>query len=186
MKLLFELDVEVFRSRIAVIGSGKFASSICQVLRKAGADAVDVVMPDSRMKWHECFLQADAIVVVEHRVPDMLLGPGGWLEPSWLAEINPAVGVAHICGKVDQLSLERAGLRHTPSRLAEQGYMSVTTDYVGPRPLIDLHSAGLKVGEMLARCRSRGLAALESELEVLRNNPIAQGFDGVHSAGDLT
>lgn len=181
MKLLFELEVEVFRSRIAVIGSGKFASSICQVLLKAGADAVAVVAPERGMKRHDCFREADAIVVVEHRVPDLLLGPGGWIDPRWLAEINPAVGVAHICGKVDQPSLALAGLRHAPARLADAGYMSVTTDYVGPRPLIDLHAAGLKVGEMLARCRLRGMSAVESELEVLRSSPLAQGFDDFHA-----
>jgi hypothetical protein len=181
MKLLFELDVEVFRSRIVVIGSGKFAASICQGLLKSGAEAVEVVSPERGMKRHECFRKADAIVVVEHRVPDMLLGPDGWLDPRWLAEINPGAGVAHICGKVDQSSLALAGLRHTPSRLADAGYMSVTTDYVGPRPLIDLHVVGLKVGEMLARCRSRGLSALESELEVLRSSPLAQGFNDFHT-----
>lgn len=181
MKLLFGLDVEVFRSRIVVIGSGKFVASICQTLLKSGAEAVDVVAPERGMQRHECFREADAILVVEHRIGDLLLGPDGWLDPRWLAEINPGVGVAHICGKVDQASLALAGLRHTPSRLADAGYMSVSTDYVGPRPLIDLHAAGLKVGEMLARCRQRGMSAVESELEVLRSSPLAQGFDDFHA-----
>jgi len=179
MKLLFELDVEVFRSRIVVIGSGKFAASIGRVLLKLGAGAVDVLEPGTNRR--ECFRKADAILVAEHQIGDLLLGPGGWLDPRWLAEINPGVGVAHICGKVDQLSLAQAGLRHTPSRLADAGYMSVTTDYVGPRPLIDLHAAGLKVGEMLTRCRLRGMSAVESELEVLRSSLLAQGFDDFHS-----
>jgi hypothetical protein len=181
MKLLFELDVEVFRSRIAVIGSGKFAASIRQMLLNAGAEAVDIVAPERGMKRHACFREADAIVVVEHRIGDLLLGPRGWLDPCWLAQINPGVGVAHICGKVDQASLALAGLRHAPSRLADAGYMSVTADYVGPRPLIDLHAAGLKVGEMLARCRLRGMSAVESELEVLRSSPLAQGFEDFHA-----
>ncbi len=39
------------------------------------------------------------------------------------------------------------------------GYMTVTTDHVGPRPVVDLHAAGLKVGEMAVRCRRAGLDA---------------------------
>ena len=182
IKLLFELDIEIFRSRIAVIGSGKFADSICQVLRNSGVEVVTAVVPDASMARHSCFSTVDAILVVEHRVPDMLLGPGGWLDPEWLAHINPSVGIAHICGKVSQKSLQHAGLRFTPSSIADPGYMSVTTDYVGPRPLIDLHTAGLKIGAMLARSRLRGLSALDAELEVLKNNPIAQGFKGIHPA----
>jgi hypothetical protein len=58
--------------------------------------------------------------------------------------------------------------------------MSVATDYIGPTPLIKLHTAGLKVGESLARARLKGLNGLEAELAVLRANSLAQGFPGYH------
>ena len=32
----------------------------------------------------------------------------------------------------------------------------MTTDYVGPKPVIDLHCAGLKVGEATVRVRLNG------------------------------
>lgn len=59
--------------------------------------------------------------------------------------------------------------------------MSVGTDYLGPKPLIDLHTAGLKVGERLAYARARGLPAREGEFTVLRETPLAQGFSGYHN-----
>jgi hypothetical protein len=58
--------------------------------------------------------------------------------------------------------------------------MSVATDYLGPKPLIGLHTAGLKVGETLARARIQGLSALQAEYATLRRLPIAQGFPGYH------
>ena len=180
-KLLFGLDIEMFQSRIVVIGAGRFAYAIALGLRKSGAAAVDIVTPERGMSRHECFSEADAIVIAEHRVRDLVLGPGGWLDPRLLAQRNPGVVIAHICGKVNQLSLEEAGLRHMPSCLADAGYMSVTTDYVGPRPLIDLHAAGLKVGEMLARRRLGGMSAVDSELDVLSSSTLAQGFDDFHA-----
>jgi len=72
------------------------------------------------------------------------------------------------------------GLRCYPDRFALPGHMSVTTDYIGPKPLIDLHAAGLKVGQELARVRAKGLSAPQVESEVLRLAPIAQGFAGYH------
>jgi hypothetical protein len=54
--------------------------------------------------------------------------------------------------------------------------MSVATDYVGPRPLIDLHTAGLAVGTALTRARRRGLSRSEAEAEVLERVSFSQAF----------
>ena len=97
-----------------------------------------------------------------------------------LHSLNPYLAVAHICGNVSRAEIKRVGFPCLPERFAGPGYMSVATDYVGPRPLIDLHTAGLKVGERLAHARARGLAGLEAELTVLAETPLAQGFPGYH------
>jgi hypothetical protein len=46
---------------------------------------------------------------------------------------------------------------------------------LGPRPVIDLHAAGLKVGETLARARLSGLAPGDATAAALRN-PLCQDF----------
>jgi hypothetical protein len=175
LKLLFELDVEVFRSRVVVLGSAIFASPIAEALRQAGAARVDVVQGD-----HAAMAEADALVIAEHESRDLVMGRGGWLDPQRLAQQNPAIAIAHICGHVDAAAMTDAGLRFIPPQPAAPGYMSFTTDYAGPRPLIDLHAAGLKVGSLLARARRDGIDAREAELKVLRECPFAQGFAGVH------
>lgn len=180
IKLLFELDVEVFRSKLVIVGSGKFATSICKILKNSGADSVDIVTPAKDMKTHPGWYSADGVVIAEHRMHELLFGATGLIDPEWLAKANPGVGVVHICGNVDEASLTRSGLRYVPTPIARRGYMSVTTDYIGPRPLIDLHAAGLKVGEMLARRRLDGFSAIDAERLVLSESTIAQGFEGAH------
>jgi len=184
IKLLFELQVEVFRSRVVVVGSGKFATAIQLTLLDAGVESVDIVIPSKEMESMDYWRCADAIVFAEHRLPDLLLGVGGWLDPKRIADVNPSVGVAHICGNVDENSLRNTGIRYTPSPFARFGYMSVTTDFVGPRPVIDLHTAGLRIGELMARLRFKGLAAFETEIQTLKQCPFAQGFEGVHMIGN--
>lgn len=180
IKLMFELEVEVLRSRVVIVGGGKFAAPIRAAMLAAGAESAEVIEPSQEMGRLNCWNRADAIVFAEHRVPDLLFGSGGWLEPGRIAAVNPSVGVAHICGHVDEASLRNAGLRYTPMALAGFGYMSVTTDFVGPRPVIDLHAAGLRVGELLARLRLTGVPAFDAEMQVLHECPLAQGFEGVH------
>ena len=181
IKLLFERDVEVFRSRLILLGTGKFAEAIRVVLLAAGARSVDWILPSREMSRLDCWHSADAIVIAEHEITDCLLGSTGWLDPEWLMAKNSALGVAHICGSVDEASLMRSRLKYVPTPIAKPGFMSVTTDYVGPKPLIDLHAAGLKVGEQLARCRLRGLLASDAEAHVLRNCALAQGFESAHA-----
>lgn len=180
LKLLFELQVEIFRSHIVVVGSGKFAKAIHATLLDAGAKSADLVFPSKEMAKMDCWIRADAIVFAEHQIPDLLFGAGGWLEPERFAIGNPSVSIAHICGNVDENLLRKIGLRCSPSAFADFGYMSVTTDFIGPRPVIDLHTAGLRVGELMARFRLKGLPAFEAEMRTLEQCPMAQGFEGVH------
>jgi hypothetical protein len=180
MKLLFALDIEAFRSHLVVIGSGEFAQCVFTTLCDAKAE---VTLLNPRIKGilksnqARCaFQKADAIVLVEHHSRNELIGTLGEISAEELWSMNPGISVAHICGGADRTALESVGLRCCPNKFSAPGYMSVATDYVGPRPLIDLCTAGLKVAERLAHTRASGLTAREAELAVLLETPLAQGF----------
>lgn len=180
LKLLFELDIEVFRARVMVVGSGEFGRAALNVLRAAGA-TVSQVRPahgESLDQQHvrDLLADCDAIAVVEYQSRKMLIGPNGQITARELRAMNPAVVLANVAGNVEQADLEAVGVPVRPPRFAPAGYMSVTTDYLGPRPLIDLHTGGLKVGEALARARLQGLSRREAEEKVLGGLPLAQDF----------
>ena len=115
-------------------------------------------------------------MVVEHNDRRPLLGPNRAVTAEALGELSPALAITHICGNVDRESLEAAGFPLAPERFAPAGHMSVALDHVGPRPVVDLHAAGLKVGELLAAARERGLGGLDAEAAVLEESGLAQGF----------
>jgi hypothetical protein len=59
--------------------------------------------------------------------------------------------------------------------------MKVATDYVGPRPVIDLHAAGLKVGEELVRAM-RKYENVSIAIKESLKNPCVMGWpDENHS-----
>jgi hypothetical protein len=117
---------------------------------------------------------------LEHVDRQKLIGEDGLITPEEIKTINPAVVVAHVCGAVDQQTLVRAGIRYAPAHLAPAGYMSVSTAYLGPRPLIDLHAAGLKVGQAMAEAVADGLCGIEAEKRTLEYCAYAQGFADRH------
>lgn len=185
LKLLFEVGIEVFKSSLVVIGSGEFAMETLKTLRAAGGE-VTLLSPQSEgalnsVEAQRALRQADSVIVVEHHYRGMLIGEHGGINAEQLYALNPGATVVHICGGVDRAALDDVGLRCYPERFATIGYMSVATDYLGPRPMIDLHTAGLKVGERLARASAKGLPAVEAEFMVLRETTLAQGFAGYHN-----
>jgi hypothetical protein len=184
LKLLFEAGIEVLDSRVAVLGRGEFADQVLQTLGSARAEAfrISAKSPGERPSDAsiEFIKQADAIVIAEHHSRDQLIGESGFITAPALYELNPGLAVVHVCGAVDRKALDQIGLNCWPDRFAPAGHMSAATDYVGPTPLVKLHTAGLKVGERLAAARKNGASAFDAEINVLANLDLAQGFAGYH------
>ena len=99
-------------------------------------------------------------MVAEHKLNKIILGNEGHTSLSALAA--EGCRIIHLCGTVDEKALAIAGLKKWPERLVPFGYMTETTDYLGPRAVIDLHSAGLKVGEVAVRSRLSGQSCAQA------------------------
>jgi hypothetical protein len=184
LKLLFEAEIEILNTKIAILGRGEFADQVYNTLKTARADVHPIFQAGGKNsnieKERNILKQTDALIVVEHHEKKQLIGAEGFITPEAISELNKYITIIHICGNVDQNSLVRNGVRCWPRHFAPAGYMSVATDYIGPTPLIKLHTAGLKVGECLAHVHRESLSAFDSEMEVLANLELAQGFQGYH------
>jgi hypothetical protein len=180
MKLLFEIGVEIFQSNIVVIGSGEFAEQVILSLRLANGHVTFLSTAERgclvSSQAREALKEAEAVIVVGHHSHKVIIGTNGEIEARELSAMNPHLAVVHICGAVEQEALESLHIRCHPSRFAPPGHMSVTTDYLGPKALIDLHTAGLKIGEELARARERGFAGQGAESFVLQKTSLGQPF----------
>ena len=170
LRLLLELEIEVLLGTIVVISSEPFATPIVETLRSLGADVtlVDVTADGdlaSRRIVDVC-RRADAIVVAEHRDRRVLIGGDTGLPVDLLDAAGTAV--VHIAGAVED---PERRLRKLPAGESEPGIMTVTTDLVGPRPVIGLHTAGLRVGQLLVEGMRRLGDAAAAEAAALRESP---------------
>lgn len=172
LKLLFEKELEVFKSKILVIGSGVFGEETCSVLSSVGAD-VFCWSPGQDEGEANHFLKnfltnCDAIVLVEHHAKTKVIGGNYGLPLDWFKGLN--LPLIHICGDFDQKLLSLGPYKY-PERQVSSGYMTVTTDYVGLRPVIDLHAAGLKVGAEMIRGMRRFHDVQKAKTYALENSP---------------
>ncbi len=172
-KMLFECNVEVFQTKIGIIGSGRFAKTILRSLNLDEADCFSITsFSESEIRE---IPYCDALIVADHESDIVYIGKNGLLTAEKLKEINRDVKLFHICGGIEIEELKKNGIVTFPLDIAPSRSMSVRTDYVGPKPLVDLHTAGLKVGEELSRARLSGLD-YDASISKTLNNQIAQDF----------
>jgi hypothetical protein len=168
-RLLFELDIEVTFSKLVLIASPPFGTKIFEGLSRSGAE-VDWIDPLVNETWKDRIEsnmdKLDAIVVAEHRSEDCFVGNAG-ISPELFLEHG--VELIHLCGNLDYASVGRTGLVKHPSVQTPHGVMTVTTDFVGPRPVIDLHAAGLAIGGKLIQCIREGMSRIEAENYVVES-----------------
>jgi hypothetical protein len=67
--------------------------------------------------------------------------------------LSPGISLIQFCGIVEVEELDRVGIGHFPEHNVGAMRMGMTLADLGVRPIIDLHTAGLKVGELMSRGR---------------------------------
>jgi len=180
-KLLLQLGTEVFGSRLLLVSGGRFATEIEQGLTRMGAevDLFSPPLPAGDAAFEAAVTRADALVVADHPSSAPILGPDAGYTSRDLLKLSPGLVLAHIAGDVDEREIADSGIARAPGRIAAPGSMSVTAGYLGPKPVIDLHTAGLRIGAALSRARRGGLTASEAESSVLARLSLARGFEGI-------
>ena len=180
VKLAFELEIEIYRSKVVIVGSGPFGESSVEAFDKLEADIeyIDLSADNSlgTESAKSTLQDADLVVLVEHHSPVCLIGSEGQITVDELLALSPHMSIVHIAGHINRQEIDNAAIPCVPQKSAAPGYMSVTTNYLGPKPVIALHTAGLKVGEAMARTCLTGLDPIEAEKKVLHDLPLAMGF----------
>ncbi len=174
LKMLFDAQIEVYKSKIVVISSDKFGPVIEQQLVRSGAlvDLMDTLRGISEQE----LAGADAVVVADYTRDEMIIGPEGDLTAANLATMAPGAAVIQFAGRVDVPSLIKCGILVYPGVALGPHRMAKTLAELGGRPVVELHAGGLKVGQALARARlSKRLGVAESMEYALAHSP-AQPF----------
>ncbi|MEJ5200483.1 MAG: hypothetical protein WHX53_16305, partial [Anaerolineae bacterium] len=103
----------------------------------------------------------DALIIADYTRADQIIGPDGDVTAAMLADMCPGATLIQFAGRVDVAGLTAAGVHVHPGMELPPHRMALTLAALGPRPAIELHAAGLKVGELAARARLAGRPAAE-------------------------
>jgi hypothetical protein len=155
---LLQLGVEVVGATILVAGDGPACGKVARGLSQAGARVL-VAAPEGagRISLYGGEKAGDGLVLCPAQPDRRTIGAGAWMDAAELAATAPHLGVVSLAGELDRRGLSSTGLRSWP------GADDPASGDLLPQPLIELHTAGLRVGEVLARARRRGSSPLAAE-----------------------
>ena len=79
--------------------------------------------------------------------------------------------------KTRKLKLQKSNLDYFPKNIMPFGVLTHQPYNLGPRPVLELFAAGVKVGEQMARCRISGMS-LEKTIKFVLKKTLAMDFVG--------
>jgi hypothetical protein len=181
-KLLFSAGYSVYSDKFLLVSSGDYGNSIADFLARTSVshDRIDLAgyssSPEGEwMRRYGGFLRKlgdyDAVIIAELDHDIRVVAEDGVIPPSLLKSENPLARIIYICGVVDKDEIVGQELEMYPEAAGEFRHIAVTADYLGWKPVLELNTAGLKVGEAMARARLSGLSPNEAVAVAMRDSP---------------
>jgi hypothetical protein len=175
VRMLLEAGLEIYQNRIVIVSSDRFGDVLLAALRAAGAEVIPIG-PAALREQSQALVDCDAIVLADYAYPGALIGENAPLSGTDLAALASGTVVIQFAGGADVADLARHGIPTVPPRPVGPFRMGQTLAALGPKPVIDLHGAGLKIGQLMALARQSGLEAKQAEAAILRDSTLAQSL----------
>jgi hypothetical protein len=179
LKQILDMDLEIIDCKFVVRGGGVFGANIIKALSALGAEvwAVCSESPEevkklgakkagNNLKEHETKMNlkdADALIVASFPDENIIVGDNGEITAEDLQALSEGISVIPFFGEIDRTSLDRVGIPYTPNRDPGKGHMALTMADLGPKQMIKLNTASLRVGEIMCRARLDGCSRREAE-----------------------
>jgi predicted Fe-Mo cluster-binding NifX family protein len=144
IKQLHDAGISVYRSRIVLLCDNSFGPFIAKSLQNCGAEVVAARRLTRAVLSPPC----DAVLLALRPASGAVLTAE---DAKILGERAPGTVLVQYWGDVDRASLAAEGVPVWPPEPPRAGHMAVLPSAIGPEPVVRLQSAGLKVGEILAR-----------------------------------
>jgi len=168
-KLLFDAGFSVYSDKFLLVSSGDYGDSIADFFMNNEVLFDRVVLNNNvsqaqkkLIKAHDVILQNlkdyDAIIIAELYNNSEIISEKGIIPTEDLKKDNPLAKIIYICGVVDKNDILRNDLTIYPETTRSFGYITISADYLGWKPVLELNTAGLKVGEAMAKGRLNNLS----------------------------
>jgi len=118
---------------------------------------------------HDFLQNIDYIIIDSYPITKKIIDDNEGISPKILKKFCPNVKIIVYFGDVNYDLIEKIGLECYPRKNTSIGKMYWTADLLGSRPIIELNTLGIKVGEILSKNRLQGMTPREAELNAINS-----------------
>jgi hypothetical protein len=186
LAILVYLKLEVYKTKVVLFGKEILGIAIAEMFEKNGVEYlwfVDSPTNKTQKSYKEIgnykniIKGYDAVLFAEHAYKDEILTKEHGLTLKDLSRLNKEIKVGVIAGNINENDLIDSSLEYFPQKIMPPGYLSFQTYDMGAKPVIELFSAGLKIGQQMARHRLNGVS-LEETVKFMTTKSFAMDFIG--------
>jgi hypothetical protein len=155
IKMANEANCEVYQNNIILWSDDHFGEVIGSSFKNYGAKKV-IQTTDTNILYENSGI-SDFIFLCDYEEKRPIFSDGGIIDIEKLCKINPDITIIHLHGDVDNEYIKRHKLSVYPDKKGYPSIMTYTLAHLGMTPIINLHAAGLKVGELLKKNKENPL-----------------------------
>ncbi|MDD3149608.1 MAG: hypothetical protein PHV68_02145 [Candidatus Gastranaerophilales bacterium] len=147
IKRCYAANLDVFRSRLLLIGNGELMENSLSLLKMTGAQVYAIYTDKQIDKDYiiKHLPEMDGIVLLDYpQKSDLIIGKNGIIEPDEIYKINPEVKIIHLCGNIEQ----NLKISCVPQNVT-QNSPNININEMGLRSIIETSAAVLKAAETL-------------------------------------
>ncbi len=149
IKIANESGFEVYQNNIIIWSDDHFGDVIGNSFKRYGANKV--IQTISKEVLYENAALTDFIFLTDYDEINPIFAENGIIDILKLQKLNPDLAIIHLYGCVDNEYVKRCGLAVYPDKKGYASRMTYTLAHLGMNPIINLHAAGFKVGELLQK-----------------------------------
>ena len=186
LAVLVYLSLEVYKTKVVLFGNEVLGNAIAETFEKNNVEYLWFVNNPTNENqklykelgdYKNIIKSYDVVLFAEHSYRNEILTNENGLTLQDLSHLNEEIKIGVIAGNINQEELIRSSLEYFPKKIMPAGYMSFQPYHMGAKPVIELFSAGLKIGEEMARCRLNGMS-LEDTIKFMTTKSFAMDFIG--------
>ena len=182
LKRCYEAGIDVYKSRVLLVGHGSLLDSSLQLLKAAGAIVYSCNIKASLDHAFvlKRFPELDAIIVIDYPQTSMqIIGSKGVISISDIVDLCPNAKIIHICGKLEENSLNFGKIKYFPATINSNS-INLNIRELGERGLVEIATACLKVADNLIKSNESSMNINDSVVtyKILNKiNPVLLGWD---------
>jgi len=182
LKRCYEAGLDVYKSRVLLVGHGSLLDSSLQLLKAAGAVVYSFNIQAS---LDQTFLlkrlpELDAIIVMDYpQASNQVIGSKGVISISDIVDLCPNVKVIHFSGKLEENSLNLGKIKCFPAKIT-QNSINLNIQELGENALVEVATACLKVADNLIKSRANAMQINDSVVTykiINKTQPVLLGWD---------